>query len=129
VAEFHRVLRRRGRLALLWNKKDRRDAFTAAYRDAIFDLAGDAPAETFEIDAAMLARAGFGPLQHTVVDHGQRLDLAGVIGRAMSGSYVPKSGPVHDEIVKRLHAVHARFAAPDGSVELRLQAMLATATA
>lgn len=120
VREFHRVLRPGGRLALVWNKKDVTDPFTRAFRESMFDLVGDAPAETFVFDPAVLAHGPFTGLRHSEVPHAQRLDLDGVVGRARSGSYVPRSGPVLDEILVRLEHVHERYADDAGRVWFRL---------
>src|SRR4030095_8105374 len=45
VAEFHRVMRRSGRLALMWNSRDRDDALTRGFIEAIHAVQGEHPAE------------------------------------------------------------------------------------
>jgi hypothetical protein len=40
----------------------------------------------------------------------QRLDLDGLIGRARSASYVPKSGPAGAKLLTLLRDLHARHA-------------------
>jgi hypothetical protein len=48
----------------------------------------------------------------------QRLDLAGLIGRARSASYVPKSGAAGERLLSLLRALHERYADGSGFVTL-----------
>src|SRR5262249_15013557 len=50
LAEFHRVLAPRGRLALMWNTRDRLDPLTLGYVEAIHAVGGEHPAETRAFD-------------------------------------------------------------------------------
>src|SRR5262245_64002535 len=45
LREFARVLRQAGRLAILWNERDRSDPLMTAYREAIRAVGGEHPAE------------------------------------------------------------------------------------
>ena len=67
-----------------------------------------------------IARSGrYGPVRMVEVPNLQRLDETGLIGRAMSASYVPKEGPKREELVEALSAIFARFKASDGMVAMR----------
>jgi SAM-dependent methyltransferase len=120
LAEFHRVLRPGGRLALLWNKRDRRDPATLGYTEAIRAVDGEHPAERREFDPAVVPMSGcFTALHRLAFDHAQALDRAGLLGRATSASYVPKEGAGHAELVRRLDALYERHRDARGIVTLR----------
>jgi SAM-dependent methyltransferase len=120
IAEFRRVLRPGGRLALIWNVRDDRDAMTRGYIEAIHAVAGPHPAERRELPAGVVDSAGsFTPPRLLTFEHAQRLDPAGLIGRAASASYVPKESGVLAQLERRLTQLHARHRGPDGLVRLR----------
>ena len=120
LAEFARILRRPGRLALVWNKRDPGDAFTRVYTDAIRAVATEKHVEMMPFDPAVVENSSvFGHVAAFEYPNAQRLDRAGLIGRAVSASYVPKSGPGYDTLVKLLSAAHRLHANPSGMVELR----------
>ncbi len=119
LAEFARVLEPSGRLALMWNRRSRSDPFTAAYRQAILDVGGESEAERMVFDPAVIARSGrFAAPIRRLVPNAQRLDAEGLVGRARSASYAPKTGEEGDRLVAVLRDLHARFADPAGFVTL-----------
>ncbi len=119
LREFQRILRRGGRLAIMWNRRDHGDPFTAGYRQAILDIGGEAPAEQFEFDPGIVTAAGgFTEVRRFSTPNRQRLTRDGLLGRAMSASYVPKAGPGHRELVRRLGELHARHADAEGCATL-----------
>lgn len=120
VAEFHRVLRPRGRLVVMWNARDRDDPFTAGFIAAIHAVNGEHEAERREIEPGAIEGAGlFTPPARRTFPHAQRLDRDGVLGRAASASYVPKSGAGWERLAEMLVALHARFAGAEGAVTMR----------
>lgn len=119
LAEFRRILRPGGRLALAWNRRSRSDAFTAGYRDAILAVGGESAAERMEFDATAVARSGFfSELTPSSIPNAQRLDLVGLIGRAQSASYVPKQGPEAARLLELLRALYERHSDAEGRVTL-----------
>ncbi len=118
--EFHRILRPAGRLALMWNVRDESDPFTAAYSLAVH-RASDRPADrglhltAASVDASTLFRVR----AHSVFPNGQPLDLNGLIGRARSASYVPKTGPRSTQLEQELRMAFDTYASPEGGVVLR----------
>src|SRR5262249_51749174 len=119
LREFHRILARGGRLAIMWNCRDRSDPLTAGYCRAIADIGGESKIETKEFDAGVVAGSGFfSPMRLSVFPNDQALDLPGLLGRAMSASYVPKEGPGRGQLEESLRDLHARFADAAGLVRL-----------
>lgn len=119
LAEFRRILRPGARLALMWNRRSQTDPFTAGYRDAILAVGGESAAERMEFDPALVPASGFftTPSRRSL-PNAQRLDLAGLIGRAQSASYVPKQGPNAERLLELLRALHVRHADAAGFVTL-----------
>src|SRR5205814_3482627 len=58
LAEFHRVIRPGGRLALMWNNRDRRDEPTPGLIEAIHAVNGEHPAERREPQLDRIAASG-----------------------------------------------------------------------
>lgn len=120
--EFARVLRPRGRVALVWNNRDFEDPFTAGYREVVLAASGNHPAEAREFDAGLIQRhRKFGAFRKFETPSEQVLDAAGLLGRATSASYVPKEGALFEELKRGLTALHGRFADGEGLVRLRYQ--------
>jgi SAM-dependent methyltransferase len=110
VAEFHRILRAGGRMALMWNNRDRGDDMTRSYIEAIHSVNGEHPAEQREIEPGVIeAEARFMPPRLETFEHWQDLDCAGLIGRATSASYVPSSGEEFEVLRNRLIALYDKY--------------------
>ena len=102
IAEFHRILRPGGRLALMWNQRSHSDPLTRAYIEAIRAVNGEHPVEQMAFEPASIAAGGlFGAPRETLYPHAQTLDREGLMGRATSASYVPRAG----EPLARLQAL------------------------
>lgn len=127
LAEFARILKPQGRVSLVWNCRDRNDAFTRGYTEAIVAIGGESRVETHKFEPGAIERSGrFEPVRMLQFPHAQRMNLEGLLGRALSASYVPKSGPGHQQIMaalRQLFAQHAR----DGLVSLRYRTEVYTA--
>lgn len=119
LIECARILKRGRRLAIVWNRRSKTDPLTAGYRQAILDVGGETTFERMNFDPDVVARSGrFAPLERIAVPHSQYLDLDGLIGRARSASYVPKTGPEGERLLDLLRALHARYADASGHVTL-----------
>ena len=119
VAEFARILKRRGRLAIMWNRRSTTDPVTAGFRQAIVDAGGETAADRLGFDTSAVDRGGlFSAQTRLAFPHSQRLDLAGLIGRARSSSHVPKHGAQGGRLVALLGALHQRYADANGLVTL-----------
>jgi SAM-dependent methyltransferase len=120
LAEFHRILRPGARLALLWNSRDRSDDFTRGYTEAIQAVSGEHPAERREFDPGVIHQDGwFTPAVLEVWPHRQELNRDGLIGRAVSASYVPREGARLEALTRLLTALVERYRDSQGLVCLR----------
>jgi SAM-dependent methyltransferase len=119
LPEFARVLRPHGRLAIIWNRRSKIDPYTQEYRQAIVDVGGETGAERMPFDPAVVPAGGaFAEAERRAFANAQRLDLEGLIGRARSASYVPKTGAEGTRLIKLLEALHARHADANGIATL-----------
>lgn len=119
LREFARILRPGGRLALMWNVRNEKDPFTAGYWQAVLAGGGESVAEKWAIEAhAVDATKLYGPMRRHAFSYEQRLDRAGLMGRARSASYVPKTGPAADSVMAELEHLFARFADSSGIVTM-----------
>ena len=125
LREFARILAPGARLALLWNQRDRTDPFTLGYRKAILDVGGEHEVEMREFDPAVVDASGFfHDRRFLEFRHGQSLDAGGLLGRARSASYVPRTGPAAERLQALLAELHARFADEQGVATLRYVAQV-----
>ena len=120
LAEFHRILKPGGRLAVMWNTRDRSDALTRGYTDAIAAVEGEDPMERMRFEAQAVATGGFfmAPAELRF-PHAQVLDRAGLVGRATSASYVPKDGERFTRLKAMLDELWERHHDAGGNVTLR----------
>jgi len=119
VAEARRILRPGGRLAALYNERDERDPFTAAYGATIMKYAID---NTEERRAnALAAVATIDPARTQRFEYGNvhQLDRGGVHQRADSSSYLPKANEAARAMHAELDALFDKYE-HDGSVDMHL---------
>ena len=124
--EALRIVKDGGYGALLWNERPLEpDAFLADYEALLMRHA----AEYSKIKASRAdepsMRAFFGgSMQLATFPNEQTLDLAGLTGRLMSGSYAPQPGhPQHEPMLAALRAVFRRHAQA-GSVVFRYRTLV-----
>lgn len=111
LAEFSRILSPGGWLALLWNERDEVDPFTAAYGNVVRHDANAVRLESARGAAGtpLLTCPLFTGAQRVVFTHFQDLDLAGMLGRAFSASYAPRSPSAVAAFGAALEDVFRRF--------------------
>lgn len=120
MAEFRRILKRRGRIAAVGNSRDYQDAFTLEYSKLIESFSDEAKAvergrgvgpvvETFE-------QGGFERVQRREFRHFHRMDEESFIGYARSASYLPRDGAGYNRLRAGLEAIYARHADTQGYV-------------
>lgn len=124
MAEFRRIARFRA--ALLQYERDERDAFTAAYGACVRLHATEAVearrARALEVFAAFPNAR----VRRLVFDSQQSLDVAGLLGRAASSSYLPAAGPPAEALQRDLRALFERYQC-DGRVALAMRTFVITA--
>jgi SAM-dependent methyltransferase len=120
LPEFRRILKPTGKVSILWNDRDHSDPMTAEYGRLILIASDNHPAAEDRGTCAEALEAS--PLFTNIKIHHfryeQALDQQGLIGRALSASYCPKSGPKLDELIDGLTDLHARFADLKGIVRM-----------
>ena len=130
LAEFRRILKPHGRLAIMWDGRDPADPLTRDYVEAIHAVNGEHPAELREFDPAVVNAAGhFTPARPETFEHAQELDRDGLIGRATSASYVPREGKSYATLVRLLAELYERHRDAHGQVRMKYLTQLFLATA
>ncbi|MBX3315715.1 MAG: class I SAM-dependent methyltransferase [Phycisphaeraceae bacterium] len=125
LREFHRILRPNGRLAVMWNERDLTDPLTAVYSDIISRASNRAPEEKWHIRPEELYISQlFSTAWELTFVYEQSLNAEGLVGRAISASYVPNEGDARAAVERDLRAAHQRFAGPDGTVHLLYRTIL-----
>jgi SAM-dependent methyltransferase len=125
LLEFRRILKSTsstgaaGRLALVWNNRDRADTFTNEYSELTI-AASTYPVLHNRTNSAqpLLVSPHFTNIREYTVANRQELDLTGLIGRVRSNSYTPPEGAVLQQLRSDLEKLHERFQDDRGLVYL-----------
>lgn len=112
-AEFRRILRPGGRVALMWNCRLTNDTpFLEAYERLLLEYAtdyADVRHENAE-DEAVGPFFGPGGFREANFPNRQSFDFDGLHGRLLSSSYAPPPGhPRHEPMMKALRDLYDRF--------------------
>ena len=119
LLELRRILKPTGRLAVVWNDRERHDEFTQSYTRLIQIASNNHPAESRLISVdPLLASPLFPNVSCHTFAYRQELNKDGLIGRAMSSSYIPRSGWVQQQLVSDLGELYNRFCDENGLVYL-----------
>ena len=115
--EAHRVIAPSGSLALVWNDWNLEDPFTAEFVRLMRSCAGDFPREDREAEVAPLYQTClFTGIRRSAWPNIHTLDRETLPMRLQSMSYVPREGPVWDDLAFRLDALFEKYASGDGTV-------------
>lgn len=119
LLEFRRILKPTGRLAVVWNDRDCSDEFTQSYTRLVQIASNNHPAESRLVSVdPLLASPLFPNARCHTFAYRQELDEDGLIGRAMSVSYIPRSGLAQQQLVSELKELYNRSCDENGLVYL-----------
>ncbi|WP_026733540.1 class I SAM-dependent methyltransferase [Fischerella sp. PCC 9605] len=110
LSEFRRILKPSGRLAVVWNNRDKEDALTAEYNRLVRAASNHHPAESrMKTVEPLLGTKHFVNVREYTFVYRHELDLTGLIGRATSASYVPRAGEAYEQLISSLQELYQRF--------------------
>ncbi|MDZ8184750.1 MAG: class I SAM-dependent methyltransferase [Nostoc sp. ChiSLP02] len=119
LSEFHRILKPSGRLAVVWNNRDKEDAFTAEYSRIVREASNNHPAESrMQSVEPLLATPHFINIREYTFTYRQQLDLTGLIGRAKSVSYLPNESLADNKLIDSFQEIYQCFRDENGFVYL-----------
>jgi ubiquinone/menaquinone biosynthesis C-methylase UbiE len=111
LQEFHRILRTRGWVMLMWNERDDRDHFTASYTKLIRSLSEAAAVEIPRGKAGNVLLQGqrFAHLNKFLFQNEQFLNEEGFLGRSFSASYAPKDQFLREQFEEHLRELFSEY--------------------
>lgn len=113
LKEFTRILKPQGKLAVVWHNRDEEDKFTKEYT-ILTKIASSNNSELLSQLRHGTQRfisniPGFNPVRHLIFPYQQALTSEGLIGRAMSNSYIPEQGVAHTQFIQDLNQLHQKY--------------------
>lgn len=126
LREFHRLLKPAGHVALFWNQRDERDAFSAAFGAELSRVSPEkavAEANQAATGAVLLTHPLFTAALCTEFPNEQPLDRDGLIGRAYSVSFGPRDPDGRERFGAVVSGMFDRYAT-NGTVTLRYRTIL-----
>jgi SAM-dependent methyltransferase len=121
LAEARRLLRPGGSLFLMWYERTDGDPFNDAYTAAVHrhgDQAAELESQRKQAGEVLLTAPGWADACRERFPHQQAMDEAGVLGRAQSISYGPKTSAGQAALAAELRLVFQRFQR-DGNVVMK----------
>ncbi|WP_373530479.1 hypothetical protein [Nostoc sp.] len=96
------ILKPPARLAVVWNNRDQEDALTTEYSRIVRKASNNHPAESrMQSVEPLLITPHFINIREYTFTYRQQLDSTGLIGRAMSVSYLPREGLGYEQLIDR----------------------------
>ena len=124
LAEFARILKSQRKIALIWNDRDidGKDEFTRQHGKIITQASGNSPIH-FRLDkySFELINFWFTRLVRYSFPYQQAMTKEQLIGLALSASYIPKRGEIHQQLVNNLTNLHQKYSDKWGLVYLQYQ--------
>ena len=119
LTEFKRILKPQGKLAAVWNNRNQEDEFTGKYSNLNRIASGDRSQLRYGTERFLSSSYLFSQVNHFIFPFQQALDRDGLIGRAMSTSYIPKKGEVYQQFVSDLKRLYEEYRDRNGLVYLK----------
>jgi SAM-dependent methyltransferase len=124
LREFARIVRADGRIAAIWNRRDRSDEFTERY-EAVVAKYGErvTPADRASRTDSLLDEfdaEGFANARIVTIRHRLPLNWQHLIGFVRSCSYLPRSGSAYDAMEAELRELFLRWEADGKNVSFAL---------
>ena len=119
LLEFRRILKPKGRLAIVFQEINRDDEFTQVYGEIVSKAANNRPPTDFSSKIEPLRESSdFQYIDCYKFLYKQELDLSSLIGLAKSVSFIPSEETVQKQLVNDLENLHQRYCNQDGFVYL-----------
>ena len=112
LTEFARILKPGGTIALVWNERDTDgdDKFTCQHDRIITQASQNNPVHRrLGGRSDSFINSLFPIVSHFTFSYQQALTKEQLIGLAMSASYIPKAGEVHQKLVSNLTNLHQKY--------------------
>ena len=119
LREFARILKPKGRLAVVWNDRDRSDEFTVEYSDLTKTFSNNQSELRYGTERFLHQTPSFSEVTQLTFPYQHGLDREGLIGRAMSTSYIPKTGKLSHEFCDRLNRLYEDYGDEQNLVYLK----------
>ena len=124
LKEFARILKPKGRLAAVWHNRDRDDKFTSEYSELTRIVSEGDSELRYGTEKFLRNTPLFDPVRHLIFSYQQALNLPGLVGRAMSTSYIPQTGAKHARFIQDLTELHRQYCDKEGLVYLQYKTSL-----
>ena len=119
LTEFARILKPKGRLAAVWNDRNRQDEFTAEYSHLTQAVSNNRSELRYGTERFLRQTALFSSVTQQTFPYQQALDRKGIVGRAMSTSYIPKTGEHSENFIEELNKLYDKYRDNGGLVYLK----------
>ncbi len=119
LREFARILKSESKLAAIWNNRDRTDEFTREYSHLTQTVSNNQSEMRYGTERFLRQTSLFSGVNLLVFPYQQALDRRGLVGRAMSTSYIPKTGKLSEEFTRKLNELYDKHCDKKGLVYLK----------
>ena len=127
LIEFARILKPNGIIALIWNDRDidGSDLFTRQHDSIITKASNKNPIHSrLDGKSDLQLNTLFSKVKRYSFPYQQAFELKGLVGLAMSASYMPQTGIAYQQLIAELTDLHARHCNDKGLVHLHYQTTL-----
>lgn len=107
--EFDRILKKNGRIVLVWNLRTTGTAFLQKFEQLKIDFGTDYKATRMVKEPEIASFFKPAGVKVVVVHHHQLLDYEGLQGQLLSTSYVPLEGEKHDAMLAALKDLFEQY--------------------